>query len=126
MFTYIEEHKLRETLLEKSAQLTRSLIYFLETESGFEDLLKAVEEHSSFMSEFPQYPKLLTEKIRRLKNYGKTWTFKTTGAGGEDSLLFIGKDEDLKEAKEFMQEQGWYALPTSCSSKGMMLEEIIL
>lgn len=120
---YIEKEKIHESLLKVSEELTQCLKYFLQKGRDFDSVLKSVDNHSNLLSAFPHAPRDLCECLKNLDGYGETWTFKTTGAGGEDSLLFLGRESDLKEAKKYMQDRGWYPLLANFSTQGLTVEE---
>lgn len=116
------DEKMRAHLLKLSSRLTGAFIHFLKTEENFEILVDAVREHREFFSEFPHFPKDLCNALKEIPGCDQRWTFKTTGAGGEDSLLFIGDYEDLRPVREFMTAKKWYELNCSFHEEGAKVE----
>lgn len=69
----------------------------------------------------PEFQPLL-EKLARLSGCDEDFTFKTTGAGGEDALLLIGPSDKLKKPAEVLAAHGWYRLPGQPTGQGLSVE----
>jgi mevalonate kinase len=69
----------------------------------------------------PDFPRRIAEQISACKDCDKTWSFKTTGAGGEDALLLAGKKADLREAFAVLKLNGWYPMPYEYTNQGVTL-----
>jgi mevalonate kinase len=107
---YLSNETIRKSFLKVSSQLTDSFLSFFENEHAFSELLKSNRLHRNMLSQFPSFPKELAAALENLKHCDETWSFKTTGAGGEDSILLLGKKEDLKPAMDYLNSQNWYPI----------------
>lgn len=70
-----------------------------------------------FARKTPAYPKILSE-LERFEGHQKTWTCKTTGAGGEDAVLLFGTQDAIQEAHQWLQDSGWQQMPGCFSQAG--------
>ena len=89
-----------------------------------EKFFSTIEKHRKVLQKSPYYPHKLHQIISLQKNYNKSWTYKTTGAGGEDALLFIGSEENLKSVFKTMEELGWKKINKNFKSKKLIIEKI--
>lgn len=69
----------------------------------------------------PEFQPLL-EKLARVSGCDEDFTFKTTGAGGEDALLLIGPSDKVKKPAEVLAAHGWYRLPGQPTGQGLSVE----
>jgi mevalonate kinase len=87
------------------------------------DLLTAVGRIRKFFVGSPNYPEWMNES-HNLPGIDKTWSFKMTGAGGEDAVLLVGDPEKRSVGEKFFESKGWSPLPFKFSSQGLTLSEI--
>ena len=71
------------------------------------DLLFAVSQHRQLLKKMPQYPLALAQTLEEIPGCDRSWSFKTTGAGGEDALLLWGELADLGEVSQTLRQMGW-------------------
>lgn len=71
----------------------------------------------------PEFQPFL-EALANLPDCDESFTFKTTGAGGEDALLLIGPPEHLTAPAELLSQQGWYRLPGQPTGQGLRVESL--
>lgn len=118
---WLEENKLKKDFFSLSEKLTKSFKSFFlnEQESSKEKLISSIKNHRTFMKESPFYLSSLENSLSLLEGFDKTWTYKTTGSGGEDALLFFGEEEHLREAKEILSSLGWCEDLWRLDSKGI-------
>ena len=69
----------------------------------------------------PEFPRNIADKVSACKNCDRSWSFKTTGAGGEDALLVAGKNEDLGEVFAILEGNGWQPMPYEFTDQGAVL-----
>lgn len=106
---WLSENNLKENFFELSEKLSASLIRFFEQKktSVEEELVSLLAGHRALMRKSPFFPSALEKALEPLEGFDKTWTFKTTGSGGEDALLFFGDDGKISEAKKVLENLGW-------------------
>lgn len=74
------------------------------------ELVSAVAKHRQHFAKTSQFPHGLFHKLAALPGWDTSWTCKTTGAGGEDAILFIGEDQSLPPARSVFASFGWHQL----------------
>lgn len=80
-------------------------------------LIACVREHRSLFEGSPHDPSPLRAALMRLPGFDHTWSFKTTGAGGEDAILLIGEPTCLALATDTLYRMGWDRLSARLSSE---------
>jgi hypothetical protein len=70
-------------------------------------LVSAVARHRAVLTAAPHFPHEIAGALQEVEGVDVTWSFKTTGAGGEDALLLVG---DTAAARERLAALGWHAL----------------
>ncbi len=114
---WLDENPARWTELETK---TRDLVAAFLSQN-IEQTVQANEKHATFFRQAPFYPTGLYNLLARLPEFGRSWTFKTTGAGGEDAILLIGPRSELTLADSALRRQGWRPLPWSWTNEGSTL-----
>ena len=66
----------------------------------------------------PHFPNELAESLSAVPGLDKTWSWKTTGAGGEDAILLLGTTEEIRSAVSKLWEIGWHRLESGFTAKG--------
>ena len=69
----------------------------------------------------PHYPHELLDRLEKLDGCDKSWSFKTTGAGGEDAVLLFGEPTALEAPEQYLRESGWSPVPHQLDSTGIAL-----
>ncbi len=87
--------------------------------TGLPALIKAVGDHRAFMAESPVFPKRVAAELENISGLDMTWTWKTTGAGGEDAVLLIGADAALVDARQALARIGWHPSPFKFTQQGL-------
>lgn len=111
--SWLAEGRREAELFERSEELVAALRLFLEEEgqhAALERLMRANQAHRRILAAAPHYPLELLAKLEKLDGFDVTWTFKTTGAGGEDAVLLIGSPAALGTAAQAMGAAGWRRL----------------
>ena len=62
----------------------------------FEQVLLGFSKHRSHMQGSPGFPLELQSSLSTLSGFDRTWSFKTTGSGGEDALLFRKREKSRR------------------------------
>jgi hypothetical protein len=66
----------------------------------------------------PHFPGNIAANLGLLPGIDKKWTWKTTGAGGEDAILLIGEHHETVAAADRLTELGWRRLNAKFSDMG--------
>lgn len=74
-------------------------------------LARAAGAHRKIFSASPHFPHALAVALGGLPGCDTSWSFKTTGAGGEDALLLLGDATDIAPAAALLEGAGWRRLP---------------
>ena len=82
-------------------------------------LIKAVAEHRAFMAESPVFPQRVATALENIPGLDLSWTWKTTGAGGEDAVLLIGAAAVLIEPRHALARIGWRPSPFKFTQQGL-------
>lgn len=83
-----------------------------------EKIFHAVSAHRALFEKAPFYPENLRNLLASLRDFDRSWSFKTTGAGGEDAILLLGPRSSLGEADEALRRAGWRPLPHAFTERG--------
>lgn len=66
----------------------------------------------------PHFPAEIAAKLGQITGVDSTWSWKTTGAGGEDAILLIGEPEQILGVESCLKQSGWYRLNAKFSDQG--------
>lgn len=84
--------EVRQELTEANQRLQAAILaQLVDQNQALDKLIAAMESQRLCMERMPVYPKFLGQQLSSLPGCGKHWSFKTTGAGGEDLLLFVAE-----------------------------------
>lgn len=84
-------------------------------------LISAMGTLRQFWQQAPQYPGALENSLGPLIGLDRTWSWKPTGAGGEDAILLVGSPPDTSPATAALTQAGWYPLPLKITQQGLSL-----
>ena len=95
---------------------------------GFQDgdpLQLLVEKVAAFRRTMAGSPGLPVKvaSLQDLTGCDQTWTYKTTGAGGEDALLFFGDRDTFASLKDKLQEKGFVEASFGFGAEGAQINE---
>ncbi len=90
--------------------------------SLIEEFYGAVKNHRQLIRQMPQYPGEIAIALQETPGCDKAWTFKTTGAGGEDALLLWGEIPYLMDATKVLRGLGWKRLEAGFERFGMQVQ----
>jgi mevalonate kinase len=97
----------------------------IDDEDALIHLYQAVQKSRQAFTASPHFPHSLAAKLEDVPGCDKSWSFKTTGAGGEDAVLLIGTHEALRAAKELMAAQGWGPLEAAFEQAGTRIQRTV-
>jgi len=84
-------------------------------------LISAMGALRQFWRQAPQYPDTLDRILAPLTGLDRTWSWKPTGAGGEDAILVVGSPQDRSPATAALTQAGWHPLPLKITQQGLSL-----
>jgi mevalonate kinase len=96
--------------MEKLVQAMLSLLVESDEALHLRRVLKTNRVVQSYIWRNPHYPDQILSGLSELPGFGQDWTFKTTGAGGEDAILLIGIEQNLQGAFDLFEGRGWSRL----------------
>jgi mevalonate kinase len=85
-------------------------------------LITATAASRRVMAESPAAPAELLAKLAAVDGCDETWSFKTTGAGGEDALLVVGPAALLAPVETALAGSGWQRLDATLGVPGVTVE----
>lgn len=97
-----------------------------ENQAATQTLIQLCGAHGRLFAGSPHEPRQLLQLLQQLPGYNATWTFKTTGAGGEDAVLLVGHERDLSAPREALPRAGWKKLPHGFSNNAVQVEKEML
>ncbi len=122
------------TWLRETAQMPRLHALSEALQSAFTDALAAPHQeslvaalaaacgqHRQLFSAAPAFPTALARDLGVLAGCDSSWSFKTTGAGGEDAVLLIGEARATEAAAGVLARRGWTLLPGGFTPSGAKL-----
>jgi mevalonate kinase len=66
----------------------------------------------------PMFPTNIAEALSNIPGLDKSWSWKTTGAGGEDAIILVGTKQMTQNAAEKLKEIGWEPSSAQFSMNG--------
>jgi mevalonate kinase len=81
-------------------------------------LLAATRAQRLFFAHSPEYPADLAQALEATSGCDEAWSFKTTGAGGQDAILLLGLPEALTAPITALKELGWSRLAAGFETAG--------
>lgn len=66
----------------------------------------------------PHFPVNVSDQLSQVPGMDKSWSWKTTGAGGEDAILLIGRPSEIGAAASKLWEIGWHRLTYNFAADG--------
>jgi len=111
----------RAKLMELSESLVDAWQDFLAAQdaSPLPELLTAVGNHRRFMAASPVFPEVVADALESLPGLDQNWSWKTTGAGGEDAIILIGRPEAIAAPKAALAGLGWRKSPFNFTQQGL-------
>lgn len=110
-------------LMLRSQTAVDHLVRFFSHALSLDDLLAEMGRYRQFFEEAPHFPTSVRTAFAGISGLDRTWSYKPTGAGGEDSLLLLGSVEAKAPAGERLQKLGWYRVPGKLAVAGIERKE---
>lgn len=87
-------------------------------------LISCVAAQRAIFAASPHFPISVAEVLANLPGLDSRWSWKTTGAGGEDAILIIGPRHAILPAEEALSGRGWRRLAGGFTSTGIQIESL--
>ncbi|RZA19825.1 MAG: hypothetical protein EOP10_19000 [Proteobacteria bacterium] len=111
--TYLDAGNLWPELLARSEALVTAF-----AAESLDAVISANQQHRALFVPAPFYPQKIYKLLASLPDFDRSWSFKTTGAGGEDAILLLGPKSCLTEADQTLKQRGWKPLPHTFTALG--------
>ena len=103
--------------------LIDELVAYNDGAANYNSVIEAVANHRRVFEDNLNFPIHIKNDLSSVSGFDKTWSFKTTGAGGEDSILLFGSENEIKDGVKKLKNLGWEKLNTSVSPQGLEIIE---
>lgn len=120
---WLDHHELHASLANHSEMAVDAFMEFFQSDmqKGFNELVYAVQNLRKVFESSPDFPVTVDKALKSLAGIDNHWTYKTTGAGGEDALLIIGHPDYLRAPVEALERLGWSRLKAPLMVEGARL-----
>jgi mevalonate kinase len=119
------DHNDKVDLLNKANQELLNLLtgafHNTPNEDEWRILVASVAAQRGIFAQSPFYPVELERTLAKVPDFDERWTYKLTGAGGEDMIIVFAKDENVPEVKAALKTLGWHSLNLKPVSGGPIL-----
>jgi mevalonate kinase len=121
----IEGQNLWEPLLDHNSLLDRGLceLFATPSEKALQALIPVVKRTRDFYSRLPSFPHSLSQQISKFPGCDQSWSFKTTGAGGEDALLVFAEPERRRDLEPLFLRLGWEHFTPGFVDRGLRFDD---
>ena len=115
-----------ERLIDTSENLVDSFLNMIRWPSieNFRRLIMCTSAQRAIFAAGPHFPLSVAEALANVPGIDSKWSWKTTGAGGEDALLLIGPRNALTLAEEALGNLGWHRLNAPFTSSGIRIDAL--
>lgn len=115
-----------ERLIDTSENLVDSFLNAIRWPSidNFRRLIMCTSAQRAIFAAGPHFPLSVAEALANVPGVDNKWSWKTTGAGGEDALLLIGPRSALTHAEEALGTLGWHRLNAPFTASGIRIEAL--
>ena len=121
-YTWLKEKKLFSQLLNLSNLLVKNIAEIFRTGVVPNDFFSLVASHRRIFEGSPFYPSTVFQHLDKIKGVDSSWSYKTTGAGGEDSILvFANNEKDFQVVHKVLNSLSWHQMPLNISQKGFII-----
>ncbi len=111
-------HQDIQALSEALEEQFRAALADIDDEGAVRELCARVGRHRRLFRRGPHFPIRLAQALEALPGLDESWSYKTTGAGGEDAVLVIGRRKDMHAAKQALLQLGWTEFNAGYNASG--------
>jgi mevalonate kinase len=108
-----------KVLSEKLISAFKAALQESQEQVNLSDLISTVCKHRRIFEGAPSFPRSLLSALENVDGFGTNFSFKTTGAGGEDSVLLIGLPNHIENASKVLAKQGWSKIDSPFRESGI-------
>ena len=123
--TWLDGGNRIERLIETSENLVDAFLNMIRWPSNqsLKKLCAAAGAQRLLFAANPMFPVEIAKALADISGLDQTWSWKTTGAGGEDAIMLIGVKDQLTPAIEALAKIGWQPLGVKFGTSGISIEE---
>ena len=103
---FLERHALVQRVMENSALLVNQFLAMCAGDASkaqLAELIRLCVAQREIFEESPHFPRRFFDILKQIPGFDRSFTVKTTGAGGEDALMLIGDTSATKEVRGILQ-----------------------
>ena len=93
-------------------------------EDTLHTLIAAMAQWRVWFSDSPHFPTHIDAALRTVNWRDRQWSWKTSGAGGEDALIVVGHQEDTTAVAACLAELGWQRFDYHVTERGLQLHRV--
>jgi mevalonate kinase len=116
---WLQDQQLNAPFVSTSERLVSALQSSITAAHPTANLYQAVGDVRRLLAKSPHYPHDLLQSLVDLPGCDSSWSFKTSGAGGEDAILLFGPPSSTTAARDLLVKQGWQNLTTDLGCPGL-------
>lgn len=120
---WLDENNHKTYLQELSKKLIMEFQNSLSSPTNLKPLFKAIGEHRKLFESSPYFPERVASILNAIEGLDETWSYKTTGAGGEDAILLIGQQKNIETPSKLLNSAGWNSLGSSFTEDGVSIKK---
>lgn len=115
-----------DRLLDVSESLVDSFNAYIHSpdRGSFQRLVSSCAASRALFAGNPHFPTDLAQALSDISGLDRNWSWKTTGAGGEDAILVVAMDKDLKTITNQLALSGWHPMGARFSDDGAKILKI--
>jgi mevalonate kinase len=120
---WLEKENRFTELDRRNRNLIDAFYTYFSKSDNLDELILSTSQQRKFFRRAPNFPEWMAEALN-VEGIDKSWSYKLTGAGGEDAVLIVGTADLRRPGEAFFLDRGWKKLPYQFTSNGLSLEEI--
>ncbi len=87
-------------------------------------LIEAMAQWRAWFSASPHFPTHIDAALRTVSGRDSLWSWKTSGAGGEDALIVVGYEQDITAIPSHLAKLGWQRFDYRVAERGLSLRRV--
>lgn len=125
--SWLESSHRYERLIEASESLIDAFLTALRwpTSQHYQSLFAMTAAHRTLFAGNPHFPVELAQALVHLPGHDTKWSWKTTGAGGEDAILILGPLSHLTDVIKALAPLGWRRLDAEFTNQGIQTQTAV-
>lgn len=111
-------------MITTTTALQRAFADTLHDLNNLHTLIEATAQWRRWFSASPHFPTHIDAALRTINGRDRKWSWKTSGAGGEDALIVIGYRADITAVSACLVALGWQNFDYRVAQHGMQLRRV--